>query len=64
MTTQDSVGQTCSQDAQSVHLAGSMTYWLSPSEMAFSGHSASQAPQEMQSVVILWGMVWILSCLE
>ena len=50
------VGQTSAQAPQSLHLSGSITYLSGPAVMAASGHSGSQAPQLMQSSVILWVM--------
>ena len=47
-------GQTSTQLPQSVHFAGSITYFDSPWLMACTGHSGSHAPQEMQSSEITW----------
>jgi hypothetical protein len=47
-------GQTSTHFAQSVHFAGSITYFESPWLMAETGHSGSHAPQEMQSSEITW----------
>jgi hypothetical protein len=52
-----SEGQTSTQAIQSVHNSGSITYISSPSLIAPSGHSGSQAAQDMQSSVILWAMI-------
>ena len=46
-------GQEPAQAPQSMHVSASITYFESPAEIAFTGHSASQAPQLMQSSVIL-----------
>jgi hypothetical protein len=45
-------GQTPAQAPQSVHLEASITK-ISPSEIASTGHSPIQAPQPMQSELIL-----------
>jgi hypothetical protein len=47
-----STGQTAAQLPQSMHWLSSITYLSSPSEMQPTGHSGSQAPQLMHSLVI------------
>ena len=51
------MGQTAAQAPHSMQAEASITYLPSPSEMAETGHSAEQAPQLMQSSVILYAMV-------
>ena len=46
-------GQTLAQAPQSMHLPGSISYLSAPAEIAPTGHSASHAPQLMQSLLIL-----------
>ncbi len=49
-------GQTLAQDPQSIQVSGSITYLPSPSEIAFTGHSASQAPQLIHSSLITYAI--------
>ena len=46
-------GQVSAQFPQSMQVAASITYFPSPSEIASTGHSEAQAPQEMHSSLIL-----------
>lgn len=46
-------GQVSAQAPHSMHTSGLISYLPSPSEIAFTGHSAAQAPQLMQSSEIL-----------
>jgi hypothetical protein len=48
-----STGQAPAHEPQSIQLPASILYWLSPAEMALTGHSPSQVPQEIHSVLIL-----------
>jgi len=48
-----SLGHTSTQEAQSVHLAASITMLPAISEIEPSGHSLSQAPQLMHSSVLI-----------
>jgi hypothetical protein len=45
-------GQTLAQAPQSMQVSASITYRSSPAWIASTGHSASHAPQEMQSLLI------------
>lgn len=47
-----STGQTPAQAPHSIHSSASITYRSSPSEIQDTGHSASQAPQLIQSSLI------------
>ena len=43
-------GQTPAQEPQSMQVSASITYLLSPSLIALTGHSAAQAPQLIQKI--------------
>jgi hypothetical protein len=45
-------GQTSAQAPHSMQVSASIMYWLSPWEIALTGHSASHAPQLMHSSLI------------
>jgi hypothetical protein len=47
------MGHCSAQEPQEAHLSWSMTYWVSPWEIASQGHWSAQEPQEMQASVIL-----------
>jgi len=47
-------GQVSAHAPHSVQVSASITYFPSPSEIALTGHSASHAPQEMQSSFITY----------
>lgn len=49
-------GQTPAQAPHSIQVSASITYLPSPSEIALTGHSASQAPQLMHSSLITYAM--------
>ena len=49
-------GQTPAQAPHSTQESASITYFPSPSEIAFTGHSLSQAPQQMQSSEIIYAI--------
>jgi len=51
-----STGQESTQAPQSMQPEASITYLASPSEIALVGHSASQAPQLMQSSLIRYAI--------
>jgi hypothetical protein len=51
-------GQTPAHEPQSMQLSASTTYVLSPAEMQLTGHSASHAPQLMQSSLMKYAMVY------
>jgi hypothetical protein len=48
-----SVGQAAKQALQSMQVSGSTTYFPAPFEIAPTGHSASQTPQETQRSVMV-----------
>jgi hypothetical protein len=50
------MGQTSAQEPQSMHLLSSITYWLSPWEIASTGQFGSQAPQDTHSLLILYAI--------
>ena len=50
-------GQVSAHAPHSMHLSASIAYLPSPSAIASTGHSAAQAPQEMQSSLILYAIV-------
>lgn len=50
-------GQVSAHAPHSVQVSASITYFPSPSEIALTGHSASHAPQEMQSSFITYA-IW------
>jgi hypothetical protein len=52
-----STGQTLAQVPQSTQTLSSITYLPSPSLMQETGHSEAQAPQLMQSSLILYAMI-------
>jgi len=49
-------GQVSAHAPHSMQVSGSITYLSAPSEIASTGHSAAQAPQEMHSSEILYAM--------
>lgn len=50
-------GQVPAQAPQEMQAASSITYFPSPSEIAFTGHSAAHAPHEMHSSEILYAIL-------
>jgi hypothetical protein len=52
----ESVGQTFAQAPQEMQVSASMLYWLSPSDIALTGHSDSQAPHLMHVSEILYAI--------
>ena len=50
------MGQTSAQEPQSTHLEASISYWLAPWLIASTGQLGAQAPQETQSLLILYAM--------
>ena len=51
------VGQTPAQVPQEMQASASITYWLSPWEIALTGHSLSQVPQLTQESEITYAMI-------
>ena len=49
-------GQTSAQAPQSVQVLASITNLPSPSEIALTGHSASQTPHEIHSSLIIYAI--------
>ena len=50
------MGQTPAHAPHSMHRSGLITYLSPPLEIAPTGHSTSQAPQAMQSMMITYAM--------
>lgn len=59
-----SVGQAFAQAPQEMQVSASITYWSAPSEMALTGHSASQAPHLMHASEILYATVIFTSRID
>jgi hypothetical protein len=53
----ESVGQTLEHAPQEMQVSASIWYWSAPSEIALTGHSASQAPHLMHESLILYATV-------
>lgn len=46
------VGHTSAHDPHSMHVSASITYWVSPAEIADTGHTGSHVPHDTQESVI------------